>query len=215
MKPPAAGRGKEEWRASVLNDISMMSAFATPQRPADARLEKFAAGDLAAFESIFREYQGEVYRCIVRIVRDSAAAEDLTLETFWRIWRARARFDPHRSFGAWAKRIASNLALDSLKHQKGSVGAGPLAGTGRAEARPPHEMPADPAMSREIREKIQSAFGQLPAKLQVAATLALIEEDPYDQIAEALGISVNGVKSRVFRAVRMLRKKLTRMGIEP
>ncbi len=47
------------------------------------------------------------------------------------------------------------------------------------------------------------------------ATLALIEEKPYEEIAEALGTSVGTVKSRVFRAVRMLRTKLKRMGVEP
>ena len=62
----------------------------------DSRLEAFVAGDQAAFESLFREHQREVYRWIVRIVRDPAAADDLTIETFWRIYRSRARFDPSR-----------------------------------------------------------------------------------------------------------------------
>ena len=61
---------------------------------------KFAQGDLGAFETLFRQYQSEVYRWTVRIVRDPAAAEDLTIETFWRIYRAHARFDPERGFGA-------------------------------------------------------------------------------------------------------------------
>jgi len=175
------------------------------EQPTDV-LRQFSHGDLDAFEALFRTHQSEVYGWIVRIVRDPAAAEDLTLETFWRIWKARARFDPRRSFGAWARRIASNVALDYLKHRARSAAL---------PVEPRAETPPDPALTRETREKIQSAFRELPAKLQVAATLALIEEDPYDEIAEALGISVNGVKSRVFRAVRMLRKKLTRMGIEP
>ena len=80
---------------------------------------------------------------------------------------------------------------------------------------PPAEPTADPAVSRETREKIARAFGELPAKLRAAATLALIEQQQYEEIAADLGISVNGVKSRVFRAVRILRKKLKRMGIEP
>ena len=84
------------------------------EQPAEV-LEEFAAGDLNAFESLFRQYQGEVYGWIVRIVRDPAAAEDLTIETFWRIHRAHARFDPSRSFGAWARRIATNVAIDFLK----------------------------------------------------------------------------------------------------
>jgi DNA-directed RNA polymerase specialized sigma24 family protein len=55
----------------------------------------------------------------------------------------------------------------------------------------------------------------LPAKYRVPATLALVEEEPYEEIAAALGISVGAVKSRVFRAVRLLREKLRRLGVEP
>ena len=58
--------------------------------------KRFADGDQDAFETVFRQSQGEVYRWILRIVRDSSAAEDLTMETFWRIYRARQRFDPAR-----------------------------------------------------------------------------------------------------------------------
>ncbi len=51
-------------------------------------LERFAAGDVDAFEALFRQYQGEVYRWLMRIVRNTAVAEDLTVETFWRMHRA-------------------------------------------------------------------------------------------------------------------------------
>src|SRR5215469_5533887 len=84
----------------------------------EAELERFTRGDIQAFEALFREYQGEVYGWIIRIVHDSGAAEDLTIETFWRIYRARARFDPGRSFGAWARRIATNLALEHLSRRR-------------------------------------------------------------------------------------------------
>ena len=73
-------------------------------------LERFARGDLEAFEILFRQFQKEAYGWIIRIVRDPRAAEELTVETFWRIYRAHARFDPTRSFGAWARRVATNLA---------------------------------------------------------------------------------------------------------
>ena len=55
-----------------------------------------------AFERLFRDYQAAVFGWIVRIVRDRAAADDLTIETFWRIYRTRDRFDESRDFGAWA-----------------------------------------------------------------------------------------------------------------
>ncbi len=169
-------------------------------------LERFALGEIEAFETLFRQFQGQVFGWIIRVVRDRGAAEDLTVETFWRIYRARARFDPSRSFGAWARRIAANVALDHLKTLREEAALPDTPSPGPAP---------DPAIRRDIRDHIQRAFRQLPAKLQVAATLALIEEQPYEEIAAALGISVGAVKSRVFRAVRALRRKLKRQGIEP
>ena len=170
-------------------------------------LERFALGDLEAFETLFLQFQGEVYRWIVRIVRDPGAAEDLTVETFWRIYRARARFNPAREFGAWARRIATNAAIDYLTSIRRE--------TGLLENEPQGPPPPDSAAQRDIRDAIQRAFRQLPPKLRAVATLALIEETPYAAIAEALGISVAAVKTREFRAVRLLRKKLKRLGIEP
>jgi len=169
-------------------------------------LELFAQGELEAFETLFRQFQGEVYSWIVRVVRDPGVAEDLTVETFWRIYQARSRFDPSRSFGAWARRIATNAAIDHLKTSRPEV----LLTENHARS-----VPANPAVQRDIRDRIEQAFAHLPAKLQVVARLALIEEQTYQDIAGALGISVGAVKSRVFRAVRLMRKKLKRMGIEP
>ena len=174
-------------------------------------LGQFATGELEAFETLFRQFQGEVYGWIVRIVRDPGAAEDLTVETFWRIYRARARFDPARSFGAWARRIATNLALDHLKSARVARqfdDADRLAENVVADA------VLNPGVQREIRDRTWRAFRQLPPKLQVVATLALIEERPHREIAEALNISTAAVKSRLFRAVRLLRKKLRNLGVD-
>ena len=153
------------------------------------------------FERLFHEYQQAVYGWIVRIVRDRAAAEDLTIETFWRIYRTRDRFDETREFGPWARRYATNSALNYLK----TVRKTPP----RAAAL--HSVPQQEQF--DARDKIREAFESLPPKLRVAATLALIEEVPYDEIASALAISIGAVKSRVFRATRKLRSRLERMGI--
>ena len=168
-------------------------------------LERFAAGDLEAFETLFRLHQKEVYAWIVRIVRDHGITEDLTVETFWRVYRSRSRFETAGNFRAWARRIATNAALDHLRHSRRETElpedlAGPAA--------------ADPAVRREARERIRKAFQALPPKYRLVATLALIEEEPYNNIAEAAGMSVALVKVRVFRAVRMLRKKLNSLGVE-
>src|SRR6266481_506986 len=160
-------------------------------------LERFATGDLEAFEVLFRQHQKEVYVWIVRIVRDSGIAEDLTVETFWRIYRSRERFNPQGNFQGWARRIATNAALDYLRSARRETG-----------------LPEDLAVRGQTREQIKQAFHQLPAKYRLVATLALIEEEPYSSIAEAVGISAALVKIRVFRAVRMLRKKLNSLGVE-
>ena len=137
-------------------------------------LERFAAGDLEAFEALFRQHQKEVYAWTVRIVRDSGAAEDLTVETFWRIYRARQRFDPAvGNFRAWARRIATNAALDHLRHA-------------RKEIQLSEDFPAAPR-------------GDPAARAEIAA---------------AVGISPALVKVRVFRAVRLLRRKLNSVGLE-
>jgi RNA polymerase sigma-70 factor (ECF subfamily) len=168
-------------------------------------LARFAAGDLGAFEQLFREHQREVYAWIVRIVRDTGIAEDLTVETFWRIYKYRSRFDPAGNFRAWARRIATNAALDHLRHS-------------RHETALPEDLPcamrADPAIQRDTGERLARAFRELPPKYRLVATLALIEEESYNEIAEAAGISAALVKVRVFRAVRMLRKKLASLGVE-
>jgi RNA polymerase sigma factor (sigma-70 family) len=78
-------------------------------------LNRFRHGDIDAFETIFRQHQRAVYNWILRIVRNPATAEDLTVETFWRIHRAHARFDPARGFEGWARHIATHAALDWMR----------------------------------------------------------------------------------------------------
>ena len=165
-------------------------------------LERFATGDLDAFEALFRQFQGRVYGWIARIVRDPGVAEDLTMETFWRIYRARARFDAQADFGAWAYRIAINLAFSYLRSRPKETELGLEEPKGRT---------LDPGLERDKREQIRGAFARLPARLQVTATMALIEERSYQEIAGALGIAPGTVKSRVYRAVRILRRKLSGM----
>lgn len=170
-------------------------------------LERFATGDVEAFETLFRQYQCEVYRWIMRIVRDRATAEDLTIETFWRMYRAHARFDVARgNCGGWLRRIATNGALDHLRRKRREV----------ALPEDPPDLPKAPAAERsELRQTILSAVNRLSPRLRIAVLLALVEEEPYDSIAEALGISVSAVKVRVFRGVRILRKELSAAGVHP
>jgi RNA polymerase sigma-70 factor (ECF subfamily) len=170
----------------------------------------FRQGDLNAFESLFRIHQRAVYGWILRIVRNQAAAEDLVVETFWRIYQARVRFDAAREFAPWARRIATRAALDWLRAQRPETEL-----NDEILATLPAGAAGDPGIAAEIRMKTARAFERLPEKLRVAALLALIEEQSHKEVAEALGISVAAVKLRVFRARRLLRKDLERQGITP
>ena len=170
-------------------------------------LERFAAGDAEAFEYLFRQHQGHVYRWIVRIVRNAAVAEELTVETFWRIHRARARFDAKKgNFCGWMRRIATNAALDYLRRA-------------RPEVELPEELPArrtpEAAEQNELRRLIFAAMDHLSPHVRAAVLLALVEEEPYQEVGKALGISTAAAKLRVFRGVRVLRKELSKVGVRP
>ena len=173
--------------------------------PGRSTLNRFVRGDQDAFEVVYRHFETDVYRWSARIVRDGHAAEDVVVEAFWRAYRGRARFDPSRSFGAWIRRIATNAALDHLRAVRKHAGP---------QVRD-HDLPSSRASDGVLKDAIAVSLRRLPPQLQVAATLALVEELPYAEIAEALGVPVGTVKSRVFRAVRALRKELARMGIRP
>jgi RNA polymerase sigma-70 factor (ECF subfamily) len=171
--------------------------------------ERLTRGDIEAFETLFQRHQADVYHWVVCLIRDPAAAEDLTLETFWRIYRAHARFDPTRCFAAWARRIATNLALEHLR----KAGRHVMVRDGLLDAQPCPPAP-DSAVLSDTRAALRRAFAALPAKLRCVAALVLLEQQPYSDVASALHITVEAVKSREFRAVRLLRKKLKEMGIE-
>jgi RNA polymerase sigma-70 factor (ECF subfamily) len=169
-------------------------------------LRRFVQGDRDAFEALFRQFEVEVYRWILRIVRDPTVAEDGVVEAFWRAYRGRARFDWSRSFGAWMRRIATNVARDQLRAMRRRASWSRPIGD---------DIPAQATPDRGIGESVALAFRSLPPGLQVVATLALVEERPYAEIADALDLPVGTVKSRVFRAIRALRKELTRLGVQP
>jgi RNA polymerase sigma-70 factor (ECF subfamily) len=106
------------------------------------------------------------------------------------------------------RRIATNAALDHLRATRRRT-------WGTAWSAADDRLPAPAHPDPGVAESIALAFRRLPPKLLVVATLALIEEQPYADIADALNLPVGTVKSRVFRAIALLRKELSRSGIHP
>ena len=103
------------------------------------------------------------------------------------------------------RRIATNAARDHLRTARRREGW-----TTSAE-----QIAAPAGPDRDLCEAVTLAFRALSPKLQIVATLALIEQCPYAEIADALDLPVGTVKSRVSRATRALRQELTRLGIRP
>jgi len=175
----------------------------------DELLERFARGDEAAFEELFRAFQRDVYAWIVQIIRDPGVAEELTVETFLRVHRSRQRFDSTRNFASWARRIAVNLAISHLRKNRPEVPSeeAALANFGAWQA--------DSAVAGDIQEKVRQAFAKLPAPERAVAALAYIEERSHEEIAVSLAVPKGTVKSRLFRASRLLRKHLAKLGVTP
>ena len=167
-------------------------------------LRQFVDGDRQAFEALYRHHHREVHQWILRIVRDPAAADDALVEAFWRAYRSRARFDVNRSFGAWMRRIATNAAIDQLRRRPAAIAL---------DEAPEPVARAQP--DAELQRHVTAALRSLSPKLRVVAMLALVEERPLAEIADALDVPVGTVKSRLFRATRALRATLARLGIQP
>lgn len=173
-------------------------------------LDGFRQGSAEAFEQLFHAQQSMVYRWILRLVRNPAVAEELTVESFFRMHQAHARFDPARGFEPWARRIATYAAYDWMRRQHPEVEL-----TAEDAALLPAAVHCDPAETAELRTALAQSFARLPAKLRIAAILVVVEELTQREAASALGITVAAVKVRVFRALHRLRRDLEAQGIKP
>src|SRR5271167_629849 len=76
------------------------------------------AGDEASFELLLRRYRTPLVNFLYRMVRDTAMAEDLAQEVFLRVYRAREQYAPSAKFTTWMFRIATNLALNSVRDNR-------------------------------------------------------------------------------------------------
>lgn len=179
------------------------------------------AGDEASFDLLLRRYRIPVVNFLCRMVRDTATAEDLAQEVFLRVYRARKKYSPTAKFTTWLFRIATNLALNSIrdnrhKQLEDSLDApaeGEEAGAGRWQAGArelaSRDMRIDEHMiERDRCEFIRRAVESLPEKQRAAVLLHKYEEMDYSEIARILECSESALKSLLFRAYETLRAQL-------
>jgi RNA polymerase sigma-70 factor (ECF subfamily) len=151
------------------------------------------------FKQLYDREYTSVYRSIRGVVLDSAAAEDLTQETFVRAYRARHRYTPTAPPGAWLRRIGINLAISYLRRQK-------LARFLPARLYiAPDRRDYDRAEARDV---VGKALTALSPKLRAAVVLHYYEGLTREEIADVLGVPAGTVASRIAKAVAIMRKNM-------
>jgi RNA polymerase sigma factor (sigma-70 family) len=167
-----------------------------------------------AYGELVRRHQSAVYNAAYRLVGDRQEALDLAQDTFVRGYSALGSFDTERPFGPWICRIAVNTALNWLQRRR--VPTVPLAGgavDGVDQAHNPAltddtSEPERAYLAAESQALLRGAILSLPANYRVVIELRHFQGLSYDEIAAALRIPLSDVKSRLFRARRMLRERL-------
>lgn len=186
----------------------MPEALAAP--PTDEDLaSQLVAGDQAAFEALVRRHHRRVRSLCFRMTGSANEAEDLSQETFLRVFRHRATYQAGRRFRVWLDRICMNVCLtykESLKRTGPVVRLGDRDGLVPASPRQDPEARAD---MNEMMRKVTQATNDLPAPYRAALVLRIFGGLSYQEIADVLGCSIGTVMSRINRARTRVRNALT------
>lgn len=190
---------------------------------ADAALvARLKRGERAAYEELVESYQSLVYGLAYRLLGDPEEARDVAQETFLKAYRHIGTFRGDCAIKTWLYRMAVNqasnqrrwwrrrrkretISLDAtLGDSTATIGDG-LAADGRS--------PEQVALGRERQRLLMSALDSLKHDYRAAVVLRDIEELAYEEIAEALGVPIGTVKSRIARGREELRRRLEEMGV--
>ena len=176
------------------------------------------AGDEQSFALLLHRYRTPLVNFLYRMVRNREQAEDLAQEVFIRVYRARADYVPSAKFTTWLFRIATNLALNSLRdtrHQRMEVSldAPVTVDSEEGDERPLDVAEKNPNIEEHLvqeaqREMIRHAIDKLPEKQRAAVLLHKYQELDYGEISKILSCSESALKSLLFRAYETLRVEL-------
>jgi RNA polymerase sigma-70 factor (ECF subfamily) len=176
------------------------------------------AGDEQSFELLLQRYRTPLVNFLYRMVRAREEAEDLAQEVFLRVYRARKDYVPSAKFTTWLFRIATNLALNSVRDNRRQRMEVSLDAPVTVDAEDGDEKVMDIAekhpnieqyMVEESRKKmIRHAIDKLPEKQRAAVLLHKYQELDYGDIAKILECSESALKSLLFRAYETLRVEL-------
>jgi RNA polymerase sigma factor (sigma-70 family) len=160
------------------------------------------------WDQVVREHSARVYRLAYRLSGNAQDAEDLTQETFIRVFRSLAQYTPG-TFEGWLHRITTNLFLDMVRRRQRIRFEALPEDTERLKGTSPS--PEQVYGDTHLDPEIQAALAALPPEFRAAVVLCDIEGLSYEEIAATLGIKLGTVRSRIHRGRVQLRAALAHL----
>jgi RNA polymerase sigma-70 factor (ECF subfamily) len=174
--------------------------------PDSALVEGIMAGDEGALAALYDRYAGMLYAMLVRILRDTSAAEEVLQDLFLQLWRGASRFDASRgSLPTWLLVIGRNRALSRLRgreHREFLQDRDEFA----METLPSPGNLEDDASRMQLMGRLKGALATLPPEQKEALELAYFEGMTQTEIAARTGAPLGTVKSRVRAAMQSLKQ---------
>ncbi len=178
-----------------------------PQPDPDV-LRRAQRGDERAFALILRTYETPIFNYVYRLTGERTLAEDLTQDVFLRVYQALPRFSARCKFTTWLFQVTKNRVLDELRaRERRPQAALPI------EEAPQLEALDQPIERLETVEAVWRAVRELNPDLKMALLLRDVAGLPYNEIADALEITLATVKWRIFKAREEVQLALARDGI--
>jgi RNA polymerase sigma factor (sigma-70 family) len=172
-------------------------------------------GDVRAFNQLVMFYQSMVYNVAYRILSDPDAASDATQDAFLRAFKAMGKFRGG-SFKAWLLRIVTNACYDQLRVKQrrptSSLDDLPVESDHSPYLHDPAEKPDEYVERQELSRTIQAGISTLPVEQRVVVVLSDVQGLSYQEIAQATGLSLGTVKSRLSRGRAKMRDYLVQQG---
>ena len=170
--------------------------------------EETGQGDVAAqFEEIVTQYADFVYNVAFRMMGNTHDAEEVAQDAFLSAYRAYGRFRGESQVSTWLYRITMNAALMRLRREKRARGL-TWVGVENLEVPSWEDAPERSALASELGDKIQEGISRLPPELRAAVVLRDVSGLSNAEAADALGVTVSSLKSRLHRARVLLRQHL-------
>jgi RNA polymerase sigma factor (sigma-70 family) len=161
--------------------------------------------DESSWEQLVRDHSARVFRLAYRLTGNPHDAEDLTQETFVRVFRSLSTFRPG-TFEGWLHRITTNLFLDGAR-RRARIRFDALGDDGE-RIPSPAAGPDRIVLEAGFDADVEAALRALPRDFRVAVVLADIEQLPYEEIAQILGVKIGTIRSRIHRGRAQLRADL-------